>query len=115
MRAIQKACSSTCNPGQTKAGIYPLGGDARYLVSVDGTRILAKRQMHKSVIESRPPKGKKVEAGFHTHVLSDLPEDSDVLHVLQQNPSVPEFVSTSHFLYEIAADGSIQVKKAKKN
>jgi len=101
-------------PGQTKAGVYPIGGDARYLVSADGTKILTKRQMHKAVIENRPPKGKKVEAGFHTHVLSDLPEDSDVLHVLQQNPAAPEFVSTAHFLYEIAADGSIKVKKQRK-
>jgi hypothetical protein len=102
-------------PGQTKAGIYPLGGDARYLVSADGTKILAKRQMHKSVIESRPLKGKKVEAGFHTHVLSDAPEDTDVLHVLQQDPPVPEFVSTAHFMYEILTNGTIQVKKARKN
>ncbi len=101
-------------PGQTKAGIYPLGGDARYLVSAEGTKILAKRQLHKSVIESRPPKGKKVEAGFHTHVLSDLPEDTDVLHVLQQDPPVPEFVSTAHFLYEILTNGTIQVKKERK-
>ena len=101
-------------PGQTKAGVYPIGGDARYLVSADGSKILSKRQMHKGVIENQPRKGKKVEAGFHTHVLSDLPEDSDVLHVLQQSPPVPEFVSTAHFLYEIAADGSIKVKKQKK-
>ena len=101
-------------PGQIKAGVYPLGGDARYLISSDGKRILAKRQMHKSVIENRPPKGKKVEAGFHTHVLSDVPEDSDVLHVLQQSPPVPEFVSTQHFLYEIASDGTIRTTKIKK-
>jgi hypothetical protein len=98
-------------PGQTKAGIYPLGGDARYLVSADGTKILEKRRLHKSVIENQPPKGKKVEGGFHTHVLSDLPEDTDVLHVLQQDPPLPEFVSTPHYLFEIAANGTIQIKK----
>lgn len=102
-------------PGQTKAGIYPLGGDARYLISADGASILARRQLHKSVIENRPPKGRKVEGGFHTHVLSDLPEDTDILHVLQQDPPVPEFVSTPHFLYEISPGGSIQIKKFRKN
>jgi hypothetical protein len=101
-------------PGQTKAGIYPIGGDARYLVSTDGTKILEKRQLHKSVIENRPPKGKKVEGGFHTHVLSDLPEDTDVLHVLQQDPPVPEFVSTQHYLFKINASGAIQVEKTRK-
>ncbi len=101
-------------PGQTRVGVYPLGGDARYLISADGSTILARRFLHKSVIANRPPKGRKVEGGFHTHVLSDVPEDTDVLHVLQQDPPVPEFISTDHFLYEIAADGSIQLKKARK-
>ena len=101
-------------PRQTKAGIYPLGGDVRYLVSADGTKILAKRQMHKTVIENRPAKGQKTVGGFHTHVLSDGPEDTDVLHVLVQDPPLPEFISTQHFLYEVMADGTIQIKKEKK-
>ena len=98
-------------PGQTKAGVYPLGGDARYLVSADGMKIIEKRQMHKTVLDVAPMKGKKTVAGFHNHVLSDVPEDTDVLHVLQQDPPLPEFVSTAHFMYEIAANGSIRIKK----
>ena len=39
-------------PAQTKAGIYPLGGDAKYLVSPDGMKIIEKRQMHKTVAEA---------------------------------------------------------------
>jgi hypothetical protein len=62
-------------PAQTKAGIYPLGGDVRYLVSADGLKILNKRQMHKTVLDVAPAKGKKMVAGYHTHVLSDIPED----------------------------------------
>jgi hypothetical protein len=31
-------------PAQTKKDIYPLGGDARYLVSTDGSTIVEKRQ-----------------------------------------------------------------------
>jgi hypothetical protein len=101
-------------PAQTKAGIYPLGGDVRYLISADGTKILAKRQLHKSIIENPPAKGKKIVAGFHTHVLSDEPEDTDVLHVLQQEPPLPEMIGTQHFVYEVGADGTIDVKKVKK-
>jgi hypothetical protein len=101
-------------PAQTKAGIYPLGGDVRYLVSADGTKILAKRQMHKTVVEHAPGKGKKVVAGFHTHVLSDEPEDTDVLHVLQQEPPVPEMIATPHFMYQVMADGTIRIRKEKK-
>lgn len=97
-------------PAQTKARVYPLGGDVRYLVSPDGTKILEKRQMHKSIIEAAPQSRKKAVAGLHTHVLSDLPEDTDVFHVLTQDPPLPEFVGTPHFTYQVKADGTIQMK-----
>jgi hypothetical protein len=101
-------------PAQTKAGIFPLGGDVRYLISGDGTKILAKRQMHNTVIENPRLKGKKVVAGVHTHTLSDEPEDTDVLHVLQQNPPLPEMIATQHFIYEVTSDGTIRIKKQKR-
>ena len=70
--------------------------------------------MHKTVIENAPsPKGKTV-AGYHTHVLSDVPEDTDVFHVLTQDPPVPEFVGTAHFMYEVNADGTIKIQKEMK-
>ena len=94
-------------PAQTKAGIFPFGGDVRYLISADGTKILVKRQLHKTILEPAPVKGKKLAAGYHTHVLTDQPEDTDVLHVLQQDPPQPELIATPHFLYQVAADGSI--------
>jgi hypothetical protein len=100
-------------PAPTKPGSYPLGGDIRYTISPDGLRIVAKRQLHKSILDPPPSKMKKA-GGFHTHALSDEPEDTDVLHVLQQDPPVPEWVNTSHFTYEISIDGAIQVKKSKK-
>lgn len=103
-------------PAPTKPGVYPLGADVRYLVSSDGQKIIEKRQLHKTTIESQKnsPKGSKVVASFHTHVLSDLPEDTDVLNVLQQDPPVPAMIGTINFQYEIRADGSIAIKKAKK-
>lgn len=101
-------------PAQTKARVYPLGGDVRYLVSPDGTKILEKRQMHKTIIETAPQAGKKPVAGFHTHVLSDVPEDTDVFHVLTQDPPVPEFVATPHFTYQVKADGTIQMEQKRK-
>ncbi len=102
-------------PGQTKPRIYPLGGDVRYLISANGNKIVERRQMHKSIIEPPPlDKGKKLAAGFHTHVLSDLPEDTDVFHVLTQYPRVPELVGTPHFIYKVLVDGTITVDKVKK-
>ena len=101
-------------PALLKAGIYPLGGDVRYLVSADGQKILEKRQLHKTIIEIAPVKGKKEVFGVHSHVLSDVPEDTDVLHVLQRDPPIPETVSTAHFIYEITADGTIRIKQEKR-
>jgi len=102
-------------PAQTKPRIYPLGGDVRYLVSADGTKIIAKHQMHTSIIETPlGEKGKKLVAGFHTHVLSDLPEDTDVFHVLTQDPPLPERVGTAHFMYQILTNGAIKSEKRKK-
>jgi len=103
-------------PAQTKARVYPLGGDVRYLISADGTKILEKRQMHKSILETGAAndKGKKLVAGFHTHVLSDLPEDTDVFHVLTQDPRVPEMVGTPHFFFKILVDGAITLERTKK-
>jgi len=101
-------------PAQIKARVYPLGGDVRYLASADGTKILEKRLMHKTIIEIETKPGKKAAAGFHTHVLSDLPEDTDVLHVLVQDPPQPEFVGTPHFVYQVKTDGTIQIEKNRK-
>jgi len=101
-------------PAQTKTRVYPLGGDVRYLLSLDGTKILEKRRMHKTILETAPKSGKKTVAGFHTHVLSDLPEDTDVFHVLTQDPPVPEMVATPHFLYRVSTDGTILIEKEKK-
>jgi hypothetical protein len=101
-------------PAQTKVGVYPLGGDVRYLLSADGMKILAKRRMHQTVIETPPAKGKKMVAGFHTHVLSDEPEDTDVFHVLQQDPPLPEMIGTRHFIYHVGPDGTIGTKKQSK-
>lgn len=102
-------------PSQTNARVYPLGGDVRYLVSADGTNILEKHQMHKSIIETAAKAGKKSVAGFHTHVLGDLPEDTDIFHVLTQDPPLPEFVATPHFTYQVKTDGTIQLEEKRRH
>ena len=97
-------------PAQTVDGVYPLGGDARYLIAPDGDTIVEKRQLHKSIIEIRPDssKGTNTIAAFHTHVLSDVPEDTDVFHVLTRKPPQPEYIGTlNKKLYVINTDGTI--------
>lgn len=105
-------------PGQTDADgdYFPLGADVRFLVSADGKNILETRQMHKSIIPKADiPSGIKLTAGYHTHVLSDIPEDSDVFCVLSRKPSVPEYVASKAAIYVVNTDGSVKyVERMKK-
>ena len=93
-------------PAQTKNGVYPLGGDVRYLVSGDGLKIIEKRQMHKAIIEFATTEN--IKAGFHIAVLDQIPEDTDVFHVLVRKPSVPQWIATRLFVYVIEPDGKIR-------
>jgi hypothetical protein len=45
--------------------------------------------------------------GYHTHVLSDVPEDTDVMLVLTRQPRVPEIVGAGGYIFTIAVDGTI--------
>jgi len=97
-------------PAPTRPGVWPIGGDARYLVSRDGSKVVGKRRLHKSVIEKEAPKGdpQKPVAGIHTHVLADTPEDTDVFHVLTRKPAVPELIATGKFVFVVEPDGAIK-------
>lgn len=97
-------------PAQTVEGVFPLGGDVRYTIAADGT-IVNKRQMHRTILESKDSvnAGQKAAAGYHSHTLGNAPEDSDVFHVLNRKPLLPEYVKTpDKHLYAIQTDGSIQ-------
>ncbi|HEY1986117.1 MAG TPA: hypothetical protein VGG85_11940 [Terracidiphilus sp.] len=93
-------------PGQIKEGVWPLGGDVRYTVSSDGQHIVEKRQLHKALLDLEVKPNQ--HAGFHTNDSSDVPEDTDVLYVLNRKPSMPEFIATSKQLFTIAKDGAIE-------
>ena len=88
----------------------------RYVFSADGSKIIEKRQMHKTILEfdyrpnAKDPKDWK--AGIHTHVLSDVPEDSDVFLVLARKPSIPEYIGNmKKQIYVVATDGTIVLGK----
>ena len=101
-------------PAQTKNGVFPLGGDARYLVAADGNSMVEKRQLHKTILETTPraPQGGKLAAGFHSHVLSDVPEDTDVFYVLTRKPRLPEMIATGKKqMYKVETDGTIKPVK----
>jgi hypothetical protein len=99
-------------PAPTITGVWPLGADARLLISADGRTILERRRLHNSVIEFsasrvQKPAGSAMQAGMHTAVVAEIPEDTDVYHVLTRSPKVPEYVMTDHFIYRIDTDGKI--------
>jgi hypothetical protein len=99
-------------PAQTKYGVYPYGGDVRYLIASDGTSIITKRQMHKTVLEFNSTNvATRVAAGYHTHVVTDLPEDTDVFLVLSRQPKVPEFIGAGGHIFVISTDGKITITK----
>jgi hypothetical protein len=100
-------------PAQTADDVFPLGGDVRYLVTADGSRIVERRQLHKTILEfKKSNEGAKTVAGFHTHVLSELPEDTDVFYVLRRKPAIAEYVGSSKkHLYVIMTDGTILPQK----
>jgi hypothetical protein len=99
-------------PAQTTTDIYPLGGDVRYLMSADGATIIETRQLHKTILENKlPDKSVKQMGGYHTHVLTAVPEDTDVFHVLRQKPPLPEFVGTRSGTYIVQVDGTIKREK----
>jgi hypothetical protein len=96
-------------PAQTVADVYPLGGDTRFLVSADGSNIIETRRLHKTILENRSgASGTKRVAGFHTHILTDTPEDTDVFHVLRQTDPLAEFIGTNAGVYEVDTDGTIK-------
>ena len=96
-------------PAQTDSNVFPLGADARYLVSEDGSTIVSKRQLHKSIIEfTKPKKEIDVQGSFHSAILDDIPEDTDVFHVLVRKPAVPEWITTSKYVFKIETDGTVK-------
>jgi hypothetical protein len=103
-------------PAQTEEGVYPLGADARYLISADGATIVEKRQLHKGIVaRGSVPPGTTVVGGSHSHVLSDVPEDTDVFFVLTRKPPMPEYIATQVAVYAVNPDGSIEaVERTKK-
>ncbi len=98
-------------PGQTEDDIWPIGGDVRYRISPDGGNIIEKRLLHKTILDMKFDPQQKAVAGVHSHVLSDVPEDTDVLYVLTRKPSIPEYIGTGKRVFVINTDGSIQIQK----
>jgi hypothetical protein len=91
-------------PAQTNANIFPLGGDERYAISADGMKILEAHRMHKGILTQSIA---GAIAGWHTVTVENVPQDTDVFHVLARTPSIPDYVDAQGQTYLINTDGSI--------
>ena len=108
-------------PGQIKNNTWPIGGDTRYTISADGKKIIDKRPLHKSILDAQTKAGSNEVAGYHFHVLTNLPEDTDVLFVLSRKPSMPEYIGIEDTMkpsemkkfFLINTDGSITTASEK--
>jgi hypothetical protein len=100
-------------PAPTRPGVFPLGGDTRYRVSQDGRTVLMQRRLHNTILEygAGPRPEGKIEAGTHTAVLDDRPEDTDVFHVLSRDPRVPEYIVSRTYFFRVDLDGRITAYK----
>ncbi|MBI5172327.1 MAG: hypothetical protein SFV17_19845 [Candidatus Obscuribacter sp.] len=92
---------------------YFLGHDLR--VQVEANKVKERRVMHRTIL-SFPNKTKKNEGrlqpvmGVHSAVVDELPEDTDVMHVLLRKPATNEMVITKTYLYEIEKSGRIKYR-----
>jgi len=87
---------------------YLLGGDIRYKVVLDGesSELVETKKLHNAILTYQVKKNART--GYHSAVLDEKPEDTDVLHVLTRQPCLPELVSTGHYVYRIDTDGHIK-------
>lgn len=92
-------------PAVVKKGMLPLGGDVRYTISADGNNIVEKRLMHKTIMDTTTNSPGQTVGGFHSHVVTDVPEDTDVLHAMLRR--MPEFVGAGGHSYKVEADGTV--------
>jgi hypothetical protein len=98
-------------PSPNGAGAYPVGDDVRYHVSADARRVSEARRLHLGTIEfdrSNKPDAQYVASSYTTAV-SDIPEETDVAHILTRRPRVLGYVFTPQYLFMINEDGSLRM------
>ena len=100
-------------PEPVRAGVWPRGGDVRFRVSADGLVITETRRLHEDITEYSVRTARSASAPIDREktsmVSGDTPEDTDVFHVLQRRPAIPELMLAGRFRYRIDVDGKIRL------
>ncbi len=95
-------------PAPSRPGAWPRGGDMRFRVSADGRIITESRHLHQTIAEYTPRTARS-GAEAEQEVLSDTPEDTDVFHVVQRRPALPELMTAGRYRYRIDVNGTIRL------
>ena len=98
-------------PAPGENGSWPLGGDMRFRLSEDGRVITESRRLHESITEysARTARPSSALLEREPQVSGDTPEDTDVFHVLQRRPAIPELMSAGKYRYRIDVDGTVRL------
>jgi hypothetical protein len=98
-------------PAPVVTGSWPRGGDIRFRVSADGRVITESRRLHETVTEYNVRTARPASALIdrESPVSGDTPEDTDVFHVIQRRPAIPELMLAGKYRYRIDLDGSIRL------
>lgn len=97
-------------PGNTQEGIVLIGGEYKVSVSSDGKRVLNSRKVHNSILrmqEHPADPDDKPAGGYHTHVLGDLPEETEVA-VLRLHPTLaPHIIVGEKWTFGVDKEGKV--------
>ena len=98
-------------PGNKELDTVILGGDFKVSVSNDASKILNKTKLHANSLtfSLKAEKDRPTAAAFHTHVLSELPTETDVALILLYPVLAPHYVTAQTWMSKINADGQITV------
>lgn len=97
-------------PGNKNPDIVLLGGDFKVMLSPDGSQVIKKFPLHRTMLEiSVAPKEGKPAGAFHTHILDDIPTETDVALVLLYPSLAPHSVMGREWFSQIDKNGKITI------
>lgn len=98
-------------PRNQEPDVILIGGDFKVSISSDGSRVLNKTKLHNSILKVQLEfkNGQEPAGAFHTHVLSDLPTETDVALVLLNPKLAPHYIAGQKWMSKIDADGKVSV------
>jgi hypothetical protein len=95
-------------PGNKNPDVVLLGGDFKVLVSPDGSQVDRKIPLHRTVLEMPvAPKEGKPAGAFHTHILDDIPTETDVAQVILYPSLAPHSILGREWFSQIDKNGKI--------